>query len=59
MAVARRDNWGGRVYLYIAKTIAFSKEIRRAEHEYMNMPPPIIGLATVLFYITLAVTLGK
>jgi hypothetical protein len=31
------------------KKQSLSKEIRRAEREYMNMhPPPIIGLATAL-----------
>jgi hypothetical protein len=52
-AVARRDNWGG-VYIHIfmftyRKNNRFpAKEIRRAEHEYMNMHPPIIDLATAL-----------
>jgi hypothetical protein len=61
MAVARRDNGGGgKVYLYIVKTIAFkiNPSGRTRIYEYAP-PPPIIGLATVLFYLTLAVTLGK
>ena len=28
-----------------------SKEIRRAEHEYMNIHPPIIALGTALIYV--------
>ncbi len=51
MAVARALMGGGGVYSYIRvmpdgfllKSVAFrliSKEIRRAEHEYKNIPPP-------------------
>jgi hypothetical protein len=46
-AVARHDNLG----LGGGVKQSISKEIRRAEHEYMNMhtpPPPIIVLATAL-----------
>ena len=49
--VTRALIWGGGVYLYIRvlpdefllKSVVFkfiSKEISRAEHEYMNIPPP-------------------
>ena len=51
------DNWGGGEGLLIhsryARRISFeiysnSKEIRRAEHEYMNKRPPISVLVTSL-----------
>ena len=46
MAVARRDNWGGGgkcIFIYhvhIPQKQSFSKEIRRAEQEYINIHPP-------------------
>ena len=48
-AVARHDNWGGGGGGGASRP-TLSKEIRRAEHEHMNIPPPplTIGLATVL-----------